>query len=162
MIKFNNFTKINEINTELPFQIFCDMDDTITDYPRAVEEEHESRATGNPYNDLTFWEHMPWTKDGKELWNYIKRYDPIIISAPDNTKHCIQGKKKWVERELGPDVHKVFPNNKGPYAELFPDVTSVLIDDDIRHINEWKKSGGMGILHTSAENSIKELQKLGI
>jgi hypothetical protein len=29
-------------------------------------------------------------------------------------------------------------------------------------INEWKKGGGIGILHTSAANTIKELKKLGL
>ena len=37
-----------------------------------------------------------------------------------------------------------------------------LIDDKEENIKQWKAAGGIGILHTSAENTIKELQKLGL
>ena len=38
---------------------------------------------------------------------------------------------------------------------------NILIDDNEKNIEEWNKQGGAGILHTSADSSILELQKLG-
>ena len=36
-----------------------------------------------------------------------------------------------------------------------------MIPNLLGNIAEWKKAGGAGIFHTSAQNSIIELQKLG-
>ena len=36
----------------------------------------------------------------------------------------------------------------------------ILIDDMEQTINEWNKGGGIGILHTSAADTIKQLKKL--
>ena len=38
----------------------------------------------------------------------------------------------------------------------------ILIDDLPNTIEEWNNKGGIGILHTSAATTIKELKKLGL
>ena len=38
---------------------------------------------------------------------------------------------------------------------------NVLIDDFPQNIKEWDAAGGIGILHTSAAESIKRLKELG-
>ena len=48
--------------------------------------------------------------------------------------------------------------NKKDYA----DKNSILIDDYSKNIEQWRAAGGIGILHTSAEDTIKQLQKLGL
>ena len=37
-----------------------------------------------------------------------------------------------------------------------------LIDDMERNIQQWKDKGGIGILHTSAADTIKQLKELGL
>jgi hypothetical protein len=39
---------------------------------------------------------------------------------------------------------------------------SILIDDRADTIREWDSQGGIGILHTSAANTIQQLKKLGL
>ena len=51
-----------------------------------------------------FWSTMPWMPGGKELWSFIKKYNPDILSAHveevrDPT--CIPGKTLWAKRNLG-------------------------------------------------------------
>ncbi len=46
--------------------------------------------------------------------------------------------------------------------QLFSDTNRILIDDLPNTIDEWNAKGGIGILHTSAANTIKELKKLGL
>ena len=41
------------------------------------------------------------------------------------------------------------------------DAPNLLIDDNEKNVAQFKAKGGIAILHTSAENSIKELQQLG-
>ena len=31
-------------------------------------------------SDRHFWMNLPWMKDGKKLWDFIKAHDPIILS----------------------------------------------------------------------------------
>ena len=38
---------------------------------------------------------------------------------------------------------------------------NLLIDDNVNNIEAFRSKGGIAIHHTSAENSIKELQQLG-
>ena len=38
----------------------------------------------------------------------------------------------------------------------------ILIDDRQDTIDRWNANGGIGILHTSTANTIKQLQKLGL
>jgi hypothetical protein len=48
--------------------------------------------------------------------------------------------------------------NKKDYARP----NSILIDDNVKNIADWIGAGGIGILHTSAEDTIKQLKKLGL
>ena len=48
--------------------------------------------------------------------------------------------------------------NKQDYAKE----NSILIDDLKPTIDEWNAKGGIGILHTSAESTIKQLKELGL
>ena len=43
----------------------------------------------------------------------------------------------------------------------FP-MKAVLIDDLQKNIDEWTAAGGTGILHVSAEQTLKELKDLGL
>ena len=38
----------------------------------------------------------------------------------------------------------------------------ILIDDKKSNIDEWRAAGGIGILHTSAADTIQQLKKLGL
>jgi len=48
--------------------------------------------------------------------------------------------------------------NKKNYA----DKSNILIDDRADNIQQWKDAGGIGILYQSAEQVMKELDKLGL
>jgi hypothetical protein len=45
---------------------------------------------------------------------------------------------------------------------LFANEDKILIDDMEQTIKEWKNAGGIGILHTSAADTISQLKKLGL
>ena len=51
----------------------------------------------------------------------------------------------------------MYPRNQ---KQLFAAEDKILIDDMEQTINEWNKGGGIGILHTSAADTIKQLKKL--
>ena len=43
---------------------------------------------------------MPWTRDGRLLWNYIKKFQPHILSAyTTEDPNCIPGKNRWLRKQ---------------------------------------------------------------
>jgi len=159
-------------------KLYCDMDSVLTSWDDAFKnlgKEHNEGLTGEEYEKkygsekfwklidevggLEFWSEMPWTEDGKELWSYIKKFNPTILSAPSKQEICPKGKDIWVDRELGKDVPRIYEKEKYIHA----DENSLLIDDDKNKIADWvSKGNGIGILHTSTDKTIKELKEHGL
>jgi len=107
---------------------------------------------------IKFWSEMPWTKDGKQLWHFVKQYPCSILSAPTKTRSSFIGKDMWVNEHLGKNVKRIFDRHKYKYAS--PD--SILIDDMEKNIKPWIEAGGIGILHTDTETTIKKLKEIMI
>ena len=156
---------------ETQYTIYCDMDGVLVDFDRGYQEltgmtTQQADAIGGD----TFWEPLiqagakwwitlNWMSDGKQLWNYIKKYTPILLSAPSKQESSRLGKRVWVKREL-PDVKLILrpASQKQQYASP----TSILIDDREKNIDQWEAAGGIGILHTSTANTIEQLKQLGL
>ena len=146
--------------------IYCDMDGVLTDYNTSFREVFND-APNNVFsllgeetvnsilNDVEgYWRDMPWTEDGKTLWFFIKSYNPVLLTTPAlSVKDCKQDKISWKNKELGSDVNIIFSSTKYDYAS--PD--SILIDDKKENIDAFTNNGGIGILHTSAEETITQL-----
>jgi hypothetical protein len=75
--------------SNLPF-IFCDMDGVLTDFVKAANKatglDWEGLRTNQDWDSIrdtkNFWAKMPWKRDGKKLWRYIKKYNPSILYIP--------------------------------------------------------------------------------
>ena len=81
-----------------------------------------------------------------------------ILSSPSSSQTSVVGKEEWMEKNLpGVKLNLEQSNNKQVYAEP----NAILIDDREDIIERWNKAGGIGIHHTSAENTIKQLKELG-
>lgn len=100
--------------------------------------------------------------DADQLWNYVKPYKPSILTATGKPFGPNSRQKGlWVKNNLigYKDVNMVVGSReKAKYA--WPD--AILIDDRLKSIIPWREKGGIGILHTSAEDTIRQLKKLGL
>lgn len=154
----------------MKYKIYCDMDGVLTDFDKAYHELtgkdisgvfHTSTHFWDPINKAgkKFWVNMEWASDGKKLWDYIKQYKPKILSAPSRQDDSRVGKHEWVEREL-PGVPLLLRTAK--HKKDFAEPDAILIDDRLDNIEGWREKGGVGIHHTSANETIKELKKLGL
>jgi hypothetical protein len=106
---------------------------------------------------------MPWMPDGQTLWEFIKKYNPTILSMlPNKTiERCAPQKILWCKKELGENTQVIItPDSvgKSPYSNS----NAILIDDNLKHKELWEKAGGVFIHHTSAKNSISILKALFI
>jgi hypothetical protein len=161
--------RLREEETE--YTIYCDMDGVLVDFDRGYQEltgittqQADSNGVEAFWAPLSkagasFWITLKWMPDGKQLWSYIKKYNPLLLSAPSREESSKLGKRVWVKREL-PGVKLILKSaeRKQEYANA----NSILIDDREKNITQWKAAGGIGILHTSANNTIKQLQELGL
>lgn len=169
-------------------QIFCDLDGVLVDFDRGFRnlEENEERLSPDEYekkhgknsiwplidkHDVSYWENLKWTKDGRELWDYLSQYEPIILSSPSRSKSSIEGKLKWIHRNLGlsqakpttsyknwdPESRIILSQQKYLYARSADDI---LIDDTKKKLDKWTEAGGTGILHNDATDTIRILEQI--
>jgi hypothetical protein len=106
-----------------------------------------------------FWASLKWMPDGQKLWDYIKPLKPEILSAPSREESSRIGKAVWVKYKL-PGTKLILRYAKQKQQLATPE--SILIDDRQINIDQWESAGGIGILHTSADNTISQLKQLGL
>ena len=161
------------LNEQQTYKIFSDMDGVITDFNGRFEKysngippsEYEKKFGKEKFWELAdgegvaFWVGMPWMSDGKKYWDYIKKYDVELLSSPSRSETSRLGKRLWVRNNLpGIKLTLAQAYNKQNYAEP----NHILIDDRKSNIEQWRDKGGIGILHTSAEDTINQLKQLGL
>ena len=156
---------------ETQYTIYCDMDSVLVDFDRGYQEltgmtTQQADANGvsafwDPISQAgaKFWITLNWMSDGKQLWDYIKKYNPILLSAPSREESSKLGKRVWVKREL-PGTKLIL--KYAPQKQEYASPTSILIDDRQKNIDQWEAAGGIGILHTSTANTIEQLKQLGL
>ena len=153
------------------YKIYCDMDGVIVDFEDGYERLTGKNIKGNhvkgdgdfwqPITDAgaNFWINLKWMPDGEKLWKYIKNYSPSILSAPSREKSSRIGKEIWVRTNI-PGTELIL--KPAPEKQELAEPNAILIDDRKDNIQQWKDAGGIGILHTSANDTIKQLQELGL
>lgn len=173
MIKLTNIYKQIKENQSSKYTIYQDLDGCLG----AFDEQFQKYSGGISCDDYVikfgrnefwevinkagskFWSEIKWLPDGKQLWNYIKPYNPIILTAPSYDPSSKIGKKEWMENNLpGVEMILCYAKDKKQYASS----TSILIDDSESNIKDWSEAGGISILYTSTTQTIKELKKLGL
>lgn len=174
--------KLTEISNNTQYTIACDMDGVLVSFiTKANEVTGKKLKDGDldklpPHEKTKFWntiiqhtadgnqffgdmEPMP---DARELWLFIKKHPHFILtSAGARITSADREKRQWVKKHLGQSVRvEVVPSAKAKAAFATP--TTILIDDREKCIAPWVAAGGIGILHTSAASTIKQLKQLGL
>jgi phosphoglycolate phosphatase-like HAD superfamily hydrolase len=119
-------------------------------------------------DDLQFWSELNWIEpDGRVLWELVKDVEPppVILTSPMHGQASHEGKELWVQNEenLGLPLERVIvERDKFKYAVDDSGTPNVLIDDTPEKIALWEQAGGIGILHTSMTDTLRELAGLGV
>lgn len=169
---------LNEIvqDTSKKYKIFVDLDGVLVDFDKEMEKEgfprsaveHDKKTKSKFWQHiqtlakqgLPFWGKMDPMPDAFQLWNYIKKYNPEILSATGHVGNAAEEKKNWVKQHFGDiPVHLVRKSEeKAQHAAPH----HILIDDREKSIVPWTKAGGIGILHKDAVETIRQLKELGL
>jgi hypothetical protein len=183
--------KKDEEMREEKYVIFCDMDGVLVDFDEGYKQltgvttQHADSQGKNEFwglfrdslknkdiSERSYWANLDWMSDGKQLWDYISPYNPYVLTAPSvnfdipfeerykvENNESMQGKTEWVQRL--PNMRKIYFRSAARKAD-FAGPNKILIDDRKDTIDSWNANGGIGILHTSTANTIKQLQELGL
>lgn len=157
---------------EQQYKLYCDMDGVLVDFEEGYNKLTGRKAPGysSPYNKEDFWKpisdagakfwaDLDWMSDGKQLWDYIKQFNPKLLTAPSREQSSRIGKKEWVNKNIsGTPIIFKYAADKKDLAEP----NAILIDDREDNIEQWIDAGGIGIRHTSAASTINKLKKLGL
>ena len=102
----------------LPMHVFCDLDGVLVDFEHGIRQVFPDVQAGVQINDLhrptmwqtvaaqgAFFETLPWTSEGKRLWEAIRPLQPdILTGVPGSYQESRIQKVKWCQRELGVSV----------------------------------------------------------
>jgi Fe-Mn family superoxide dismutase len=170
--------RLREEETE--YKIYVDMDGVVADFdqrfrdlagigPREFEEKYGKNAfwdfIDEGDNKLVFWVGIPPMSDAKQLIDYVSKYDYEMLTAPSLKKQSLMGKGLWMKNQTNKGLFPSKPKVNYRSAKSKKDFAApnhILIDDREDTINSWNAAGGIGILHTSAANTINQLKKLGL
>jgi hypothetical protein len=175
------FEEVEEKQNKLKYDIYCDMDGVVADFDARFEhftglspdqykveiiQKYGEKQFDKMFWDLIdkqigvrFWRGMPWTPGGKDLWNYIKPYNPVLLTAPSWDNSSRIGKGLWVQDHI-PGTKIVFKQAK--FKADLSKPNAILIDDREDTIMSWKAKNGIGILYKNTDQAINELKQLGL
>ncbi len=176
--------KLKELVESNSYQLYIDMDGVLVDFLKGIEtllghKHDENRYTKDKeyrkkfwrvihqYNKKEgkhFWSELDEMDDAMELWNYVKKYDPEILTATGNmaADDAADQKRKWIKEHIGSGVKVNVTESGKDKGPEFAGENKILIDDQPKSIKPWREAGGIGILHKSAKKTIKKLKDLGL
>ena len=157
------------------FSIFVDMDEVLVDFLLGIKQisgdelsqtfELKPQLKHKILETPDFWKTLPKKPDCDELWNYIKKYNPKILTAePIWDKSAKKGKWEWIQEHCPipkTNFYCVPRKDKQIFATINAK-SNILIDDYDKNCKEWENRGGIAILHTSSKLTIIKLKSLGL
>ena len=162
-------------------KIYLDMDGVLADFDRGVVEicgmkSHPQGGEQDSNHDNLmgeairkaghFYDRLEPMQGAVEMFNtiYGKYGDrcEILTGIPKPSRGietAAEDKVNWMHRVLSPEivVHCVLRREKMDFCD---GAGTILVDDAERTIDEWNKKGGTGILHKTAEETLRMLKTL--
>jgi hypothetical protein len=179
MISINKL--FEEAQPKINYTIYCDMDGVLADfearfehfaglspdeYRKEIAKKYGEKQVDKMFWDLIdkqigvrFWRGIPWMPGGQQLWDYIKPYNPTLLSSPSFDDSSRMGKSLWVKDHI-PGTPLIFRQAKK--KSEFAGPNKILIDDREDTIMSWKAKNGIGILYKNTDQVINDLKQLGI
>lgn len=172
------------------YKIYCDMDGVLTDFERRFHDKLNTVGKEHyPLRDILkvvkpkdfeqifgikefwkfidqtvgvgFWAGMDWMPKGQELWDFIKKYNPDLLTSPSRDNSSRLGKQLWAKKHLNPKPKVIFAYSAD--KQRYANENSILIDDKKSNINEWRAAGGIAFRVKGGDISeaIQGLKDLG-
>lgn len=155
------------------YKIYCDLDNTLVSFEEGFRKisggiscvDYETKYGTSGFWKIInkagedFWHNLKWIPESIPFWNYIKKYNPIILTAPSTHPSSFKGKNMWMNSNLS-EYKMVLCSRKDKHK--YSNFNNILIDDNKTTVEEWNNCGGIGILFINGNQAISDLKKLGL
>lgn len=162
---FSQFLKEKEEKTQ---EIFVDLDGVLADFATAMNNLGEFSTDDEMWaairNSDGFFENLNFQSGAKELWEFVSRYNPSILSsAPRRVPSAKSEKIDWVKSNLYNYNEIIIVDSKKDKAKWAQKdgVSNILIDDTKEVIDYWVEAGGIGIHHKNVNTTIENIKQFG-
>jgi len=160
---------------QIPTSIFHDLDGVHADfYGRAAQLLGKPYKRTPPAEAWSVLETVPHLfrdleplQDGQILWRALQSCglpQEVLTAMPQPTGLLTTvdaDKREWVVQNLS-GTAPVTTVAHGAAKALYAAPGRVLIDDLQRNIDLWIAAGGIGILHVSADDTLQQLEAIGV
>lgn len=122
-------------------------------------------------NDPDFWIEIEPYEGYYEFYKRLQAYGTIqIVSAiprhlscySPEAEMCRRQKTEWIRMHFGKEQSENVIVTKAAWKQKYisksHDVISILVDDMTSNIENWKSCGGLGVHHTSFEDSLAQIR----
>lgn len=150
--------------------LYLDMDGVLCNFDKAYRaydpEKSDRKRFRQAVMDYHIFEDLEFMPDAQELLNHVSRLNGITVEILTSmgTFDVIQGnaakmqKIKWLNSKNIP-YKSNFVRSKEEKAK-YATPTSILVDDSIGCVKPFNVAGGHGILHTTSQDSIRQIDQV--
>lgn len=141
--------------------IWCDLDGVLADFELAYLQRfgHDCTTVSkaekwkNVNSTDDFYQYLPWTQFGREIWRLIMPTGAHILTAvAKSVPPCQTQKFDWCRRELGIRSDRIVVVRDKEDKAMYCEPGDVLLDDREDVVNWWRKRGGYAMLITPDHN----------
>ena len=149
--------------------LYLDCDGVLADFDTAAEQvlglhpRDFKQRHGRPHfwerlkGEPGFFANLPLMPDARILFSSLEHLEPTILTGCPPGGWAEPQKLDWVRRHFpGTSVITCLSPEKAVHCRP----GDVLIDDTPTFSQHWRDAGGVFVLHTGAESSIRELSTL--
>jgi hypothetical protein len=152
-------------------KLFLDCDGVLADFDKAAEKlfgmpsrqaEQKlgpKRFWGKLRSHADFYGTLPLLPDARKLFDSVAHLNPIILTGCPLGGWAEEQKHRWAAVHF-PGTRMITCMAREKRMHMSPG--DVLVDDYLKYKALWEDAGGIFIHHTSADNTIAELRRIGL
>lgn len=158
------------------FKLWLDCDGVLADFDsyfeqlagepsRGYEDKHGPKAFWKVVmSDPQFFTNLPLMPGAEQLVKAVRHHKPTILTGVPLGNWASPQKYLWKHkhRDLFDGIDMITCESRDKSLYMIPDMVNIIVDDWPKHQTTWESKGGTWVMHTSVDDSLEQLSKLGV